>query len=1262
VAENAPIGTAVGITAMASDPDISDTVTYSLDDDAGGLFAIDANTGVVSVAGTLDAETATSHNVTVRATSSDGSFTTQAFSISLTDVNEAPLGPISDADGSANSVAEDAPIGTAVGITALATDADISDTVTYSLDDDAGGLFAIDANTGVVSVAGTLDAETATSHNVTVRATSSDGSFTTQAFSISVTDVNEAPVGPISDSDASADSVAENGGVGTTVGIAAVATDSDVSDTVTYSLDDDAGGLFAIDLNTGVVSVAGILDAETATSHNITVRATSSDGSFTTQVFSISVTDANEAPIGPISDSDASADSVVENAGVGTAVGITTLATDPDISDTVNYTLDDNAGGLFAIDSNTGLITVAGALDFENASSHAVTVRATSTDGSATTRVFTISVIDVNEAPTAITPTSFAVDENTNTTGGFSVGSLSTTDPDSPESFTYTIVGGADAAKFSIGGVGSDELVLDDGTLDFEAKSSYAVVVRVTDSAGNTHDETIIVNVNDLNDVPVAITPTSFAVDENINTTGGHSLGSLSTTDPDSSDSFTYSIVGGADAARFSIGGAGADELVLDDGTLDYEAKSSYSVVVRVSDSGGNTHDETITVNVNDLNEAPTVITPTSFVVDENTNTTGGYSVGSLSTTDPDSPESFTYSIVGGPDAAKFSIGGVGSDELVLDDGTLDFEAQSSYAVVVRVTDSGGNTHDETITVNVNDLNEAPTAITPTSFAVDENTNTTGGYSVGSLSAADPDSTDSFTYSVVGGADAAKFSIGGAGSDELVLDDGTLNFEAQSSYSVIVRVTDSGGLAFQDTLTINVIDANDMAPVITPGQSFTVNENAGIGTPIGTVVATDADTVGSLQNWTIAGGNVGGVFQIDPSTGQISLVNNSNLNYASTSTYTLAITVSDGVNSSPQENVTIAVNDVNFSPVAVNDSYSVAADGQLAVPASGVLANDSDRDGDPLAAVLVGVPANGTLDFRADGSFVYTPLAGFFGQDQFRYMVNDAGATSQVATATITVRPTVALPPEPVVVVVDAPVAIDVPLAVAVEESLPKTTDVSSTEPVALGTAPPQIGSFRPLGRGELENLVLPELVNPTIVTAGHAPEDFASTETGNNEGSFYATVFRLGRAPLAQTSWGSGPNGVSMAEMSISPPIDIAYFSDLESVTEMMTAEIGLGGLAAGALGTITLSLSAGYAFFTIRAGYLVSSLLATIPAWKLIDPLPVLTYLDDNRRRRGDGQGEETLESLVRSGEQSGASGDTGARDGSNPPEGHHQVNTVS
>ena len=147
------------------------------------------------------------------------------------------IGAVSDSDASANQVSENANVGDSVGVTALATDAD-GDTVTYSLDDDAGGLFTIDANTGEVTVAGNLDYETATSHTITVRATSTDGSSSTADMAINVADVTNGDtdnaVGAVSDSDASANQVSENANVGDSVGVTALATDAD-GDTVTYS-------------------------------------------------------------------------------------------------------------------------------------------------------------------------------------------------------------------------------------------------------------------------------------------------------------------------------------------------------------------------------------------------------------------------------------------------------------------------------------------------------------------------------------------------------------------------------------------------------------------------------------------------------------------------------------------------------------------------------------------------------------------------------------------------------------------------------------------------------------------------------------------------------------------------------------------------------------------------------------------------------------------------------------------------------------------
>lgn len=94
---------------------------------------------------------------------------------------------------------------------------------------------------------------------------------------------------------------------------------------------------------------------------------------------------------------------------------------------------------------------------------------------------------------------------------------------------------------------------------------------------------------------------------------------------------------------------------------------------------------------------------------------------------------------------------------------------------------------------------------------------------------------------------------------------------------------------------------------------------------------------------------------------------------------------------------------LNLAPVAADDTYSTAPDTALTVPAPGVLGNDTDGDNDGLTAVLVSNPGNGTLNLNTDGSFTYTPDAGFTGSDTFTYQANDGKEDSNVATVTITV-------------------------------------------------------------------------------------------------------------------------------------------------------------------------------------------------------------------------------------------------------------------
>ena len=96
---------------------------------------------------------------------------------------------------------------------------------------------------------------------------------------------------------------------------------------------------------------------------------------------------------------------------------------------------------------------------------------------------------------------------------------------------------------------------------------------------------------------------------------------------------------------------------------------------------------------------------------------------------------------------------------------------------------------------------------------------------------------------------------------------------------------------------------------------------------------------------------------------------------------------------------------MNVAPTAADDNFATPQDQPLAVEPGGVLANDLDADGDPLTAVLVNNPTNGTLVLNGDGSFLYTPNAGFAGTDSFTYLANDGQADSALATATIAVNP-----------------------------------------------------------------------------------------------------------------------------------------------------------------------------------------------------------------------------------------------------------------
>ena len=99
--------------------------------------------------------------------------------------------------------------------------------------------------------------------------------------------------------------------------------------------------------------------------------------------------------------------------------------------------------------------------------------------------------------------------------------------------------------------------------------------------------------------------------------------------------------------------------------------------------------------------------------------------------------------------------------------------------------------------------------------------------------------------------------------------------------------------------------------------------------------------------------------------------------------------------------VAITVIPPDTPPVAVADAY--AANGPLTVAVPGLLANDTDIDGDALTASIVTQPTLGAIALAADGSFVYTPNPGASGIDTFTYEADDGRGGTDTGSVLITV-------------------------------------------------------------------------------------------------------------------------------------------------------------------------------------------------------------------------------------------------------------------
>jgi Ca2+-binding RTX toxin-like protein len=271
--------------------------------------------------------------------------------------------------------------------------------------------------------------------------------------------------------------------------------------------------------------------------------------------------------------------------------------------------------------------------------------------------------------------------------------------------------------------------------------------------------------------------------------------------DPDAGATLSYSLTADA-GGRFAIDASG--QLTVANGSLlNYESGASHVITVRVTDQGGLTFDKALTVNVTNVNEAPSNATLTGAVAE---NAANGTVVGTVAGVDPDAGATFSYMLTNNA-GGRFAINASG--QLTVADGSLlDYEVAISHAITVRVTDQGGLTFDKVLAVNVTNVNEAPSNATLAGGSVAENA--ANGTVVGTVAGVDPDAGATFSYVLTNNA-GGRFAVNATSGQLTVANGLLLDYEAATSHAITVRVTDQGGLSFDQALTVAVTNVHGLS-------------------------------------------------------------------------------------------------------------------------------------------------------------------------------------------------------------------------------------------------------------------------------------------------------------------------------------------------------------------------------------------------------------------------------------------------------------------
>jgi len=418
--------------------------------------------------------------------------------------------------------------------------------------------------------------------------------------------------------------------------------------------------------------------------------------------------------------------------------------------------------------------------------------------------------------------------------------------------------------------------------------------------------------------------------------------------------------------------------------------------------------------------------------------------------------------------------------------GTLVLNTDGSFTYTPNLNYYGGDTftyraNDGQVDSNVATVSITVTPVNDPPVANLQAVTTAEDTSVGiTLTASDVDG-DTLTYVIVSGPAHGTLS----GSVPVLTYTPTENYHGTDAFTF--KVSDGQVDSNVATVSITVTPVND--PPVANLQAVTTAEDTSVGI---TLTASDVD--GDTLTYVIVSGPAHGTL-----SGSVPVLTYTPTeNYHGTDAFTFK--VSDGQVDSNVATVSITITPVNDPPMANNDIGYRASIAGLIVAVPGVLLNDVDVDGDALTVRLESNVSHGTLTLNANGSFTYTPKAGYVGVDTFTYRANDGQVNSKPATVTIEVDAVRPNPPDWISPVGNGGTYIMRESAVTLEVAV-TDTDITSVRFLWYDEATSQ---YRPIGQVNQHPYTIS--LNYAILPSNQEVQVFAETWDNFGNGSLDTT------------------------------------------------------------------------------------------------------------------------------------------------------------